>query len=179
MLSFTRWRGLSWAERRVVLEALLLLPWAKLAGRTVRVDRLVRVRPGSERGQTRVRTGSDRGQTGVRPGSDRGQTGVRPGSDRGQTLSAGRLKVGRNCDVSSARVAELVCRVAAYTHAFTCLDAAVAASWAMRRRGWTPILCLGTSMQPDPDRFAAHAWVELDGQPVTPAGAHVPIWRSR
>jgi hypothetical protein len=157
MLSFTRWRGLSWAERRVVLEALLLLPWAKLAVRTVRVDRLVRVRPGSDQGQTRVRTGSE----------------------RGQTLSTGRLKVGRNCDVSGARVAELVCRVAAYTHAFTCLDAAVAASWAMRRRGWTPILCLGTSMQPDPDRFAAHAWVELDGQPVTPAGAHVPIWRSR
>ncbi|HEV8319451.1 MAG TPA: lasso peptide biosynthesis B2 protein [Vicinamibacterales bacterium] len=168
MPSFTRWRGLSWAERRVVLEALLLLPWAKLAVRTVRVDRLVRVRPGSERGQPRVR-----------PGSDRGQNGVRPGSERGQTLSTERLKVGRNCDVSGARVAELVCRVAAYTHAFTCLDAAVAASWAMRRRGWTPILCLGTSMQPDPDRFAAHAWVELDGQPVTPAGAHVPIWRSR
>ena len=29
----------------------------------------------------RVRPGSDRGQTGVRPGSDRGQTGVRPRSD--------------------------------------------------------------------------------------------------
>ena len=27
MLSFTRWRRLSWAERRVVMEALLLLPW--------------------------------------------------------------------------------------------------------------------------------------------------------
>ena len=92
-------------------------------------------------------------------------------------MSTRRLKVGKNCDVSGARVAELVCRVAASTRAFTCLDAAVAALWVMRRHGWTPVLCLGTRVEPD--RFAAHAWVELDGQPVTPAGAHIPIWRSR
>ena len=151
MLSFTRWRRLSRAERRVVLEALLALPWAKIAVHAVRVDRLLP--------------------------ADEGQTGVRPGSDQGPTMSTRRLKVGKNCDVSGARVAELVCRVAASTRAFTCLDAAVAASWVMRRHGWTPVLCLGTRVEPD--RFAAHAWVELDGQPVTPAGAHIPIWRSR
>jgi hypothetical protein len=151
MRPFTRWRRLSWAERRVVLEALLLLPWAKVAVHAVRVDRLVR--------------------------ADEGQTRVRTGSDQGQTMSTRRLKVGKNCDVSGARVAELVCRVAAHTRAFTCLDAAVAAAWLMRRRGWTPVLCLGTAVEPD--RFTAHAWVELDGEPVTPAGAHIPIWRSR
>jgi hypothetical protein len=154
MLLVTRWRRLSWPERRVVLEALLLLPWAKVAVRTVRVDRLARVRPGSERGQN----------------------GVRTGSERGQTMSTGRLKVGRNCDVAGARVAELVCRVAAYSHAFTCLEVAVVAFWVVRRRGWSPVLCLGTAVEPD--RFTAHAWVELDGEAVTPAGAHIPIWRS-
>ena len=81
MLSFTRWRRLSRAERRVVLEALLALPWAKIMVHAVRVDRLV---PAGE------------GQTGVRPGSDQGQTGVRPGSDRGQTPVMGRFKVRRN-----------------------------------------------------------------------------------
>ena len=42
MLVFSRWRRLSWAERRVVVEALLVLPWAKMAVHVVRVDRLVR-----------------------------------------------------------------------------------------------------------------------------------------
>ncbi len=128
---FTRWRRLSWAERRVVVEALLVLPWAKMAVHVVRVDRLVR--------------------------------------------AVVRRPV--QADVSGARVAELVCRVAAHTRAFTCLDAAVAASWVMRRRGWTPVLCLGTAVKPD--RFTAHAWVELDGRAVTPDDEHIPIWRSR
>ena len=89
----------------------------------------------------------------------------------------GRLEVGRQRNMTGARVAQIVSRVAAQARLFTCLDAAVAAWWVMRRRGWAPVLCLGTAV--GSDRFAAHAWLELDGRPVTPAGAHLTIWRSR
>ena len=186
MASLAGWVRLSWSERRVVLEALLLLLWAKLAVRTVRLDRLVGVRPGSDQGQTGVRPGSERGQTGVRTGSDpsdgatqgtqllrtllqflTGSTGVRPGSDPGLTPNG----------VPGPRVAEIVSRVASTMRGFTCLDAAVAGWWLLRRRGWNPVVCLGTGTASG--RFAAHAWLELDGCPVTPAGAHTPIWRSR
>jgi Transglutaminase-like superfamily len=131
MQSAAAWRRLSRAERRVALEAILLLPFARVAVHTMRLDRLVPAGP------------------------------RRP----------------RCADVSGARVAQIVCRVAAHLGVFTCLDVAVAASWVMHRRGWIPVLCLGTGIGTDP--FPAHAWVELDGRPVTPAGAHVEIWRSR
>jgi hypothetical protein len=80
-------------------------------------------------------------------------------------------------EIAGARVADLVCQVARRTAMFTCLDAAVAACWVLRRRGRAPVLCIGTAVEAD--RFAAHAWVELDGRPVTPPGGHVPIWRSQ
>ena len=57
-------------------------------------------------------------------------------------------------------------RAARYVPGATCLTKSLALCWVLRRCGFDVLVRIGARREPG---FAAHAWIERDGQPLTPA----------
>jgi hypothetical protein len=57
-------------------------------------------------------------------------------------------------------------RAGRYVPGATCLSKSVALCWVLRRCGCDVLVRIGARRKPG---FAAHAWIERDGQPLTPA----------
>lgn len=51
----------------------------------------------------------------------------------------------------------------------TCLEQSLVLRWMLRRRGMSPVLCIGA--RKEANRFEAHAWVELNGIALEAGGA--------
>lgn len=62
----------------------------------------------------------------------------------------------------------------------TCLEQSLVLRWMLRRRGMTPVLCIGA--RKEANQFEAHAWVELNGTALEAGEAphpHFVPFRSR
>ena len=78
------------------------------------------------------------------------------------SMSAGSAKQVADLVASTAAALPVVC---------ACLEQAIVTAWMLRRRGVAALLVIGAAR---PDReFAAHAWVECNGEVVGDAGLAV------